>query len=193
MLNCNDELYTHEKALKFLYKKRGITTDTVGFIGLGIDLKKHRWVIPTFEYSTTIEGNILGFEYRPNDLSKKGLYREKNTPTGLAMINCYTPQVENLAIVEGYFDGYALWQYLDEKKQSSYYHIITPSNGVNQLLNQLSIVDFNKYKRYFLYVDSDIAGQKEVQKIIERYPIFEIVKMNCGCKDFNEHYLKCLK
>ncbi len=95
--------------------KRGITEITAKAVKLGIDENKRRWVIPTFQYSTEKSNIILGFEYRPLNLSKDGLTREKGTPTGLVMINSYNPKTEALAIVEGYFDGYALWQYLKKK------------------------------------------------------------------------------
>lgn len=193
ILKCNNTLLSHEISLKFLLKKRGLTKETVEFTGLGIDLVKKLWVIPTYGYSTDINSDILGFEYRPSNLSKEGLHREKHTPNGLAMINCYTPQTEVLAVVEGYFDGFALWQYLNEKGQSSYYHITTPSNGVNSLLKYIPQIDFQKYKRHYLYIDNDNAGNSKASEILEKYPMFETINMTCGCKDFNEHYLKCIK
>ncbi len=193
MLKCNNELLAHRKSLDFLFKKRGITKETAEATGLGIDIAKRRWVIPTFEYCTGVNGKILSFEYRPSDLSKKGLYREKNTPTGLAMINCYTSQTDVLAIVEGYFDGYALLQYLKEKEQSAYYHIVTPPSGISSLFKYMPQIDFNKYSRYWLYIDNDDVSNAHAEKILGKYPMFERVVMTCGCKDFNEHYLKCIK
>lgn len=156
-------------------------------------MNKKRWVIPTFQYSTERANTILGFEYRPFNFSKEGLTREKGTPTGLAMINSYKPTMEILAVVEGYFDGYALYQHLKEQKQIKYYHIVTPSNGIQSLLKHVSQVDFSKYKKFCLYVDNDEEGNRVAEKIIAKYPIFERVTTECGCKDFNEHYLKCIK
>ena len=156
-------------------------------------MNKKRWVIPTFQYSTERANTILGFEYRPFNFSKDGLTREKGTPTGLAMINSYKPTMEVLAVVEGYFDGYALYQHLKEQKQIQYYHIVTPSNGIQSLLKHISQVDFSKYKRFYLYVDNDEEGNKVAEKIMAKYPIFERVTATCGCKDFNEHYMKCIK
>ena len=154
---------------------------------------KKRWVIPTFQYSTERSNIILGFEYRPLNLSKNGLRREKGAPKGLAMINSYKSTTEALVIVEGYFDGYALLQYLHETRQLKYYHIVTPPNGVQSLLKYISQVDFAKYKKFFLYLDNDEEGNKVAAKIIERYPMFQRILTPCGCKDFNEHYLKCIK
>ena len=190
MLECNASLLNDSKVLEFLRNRRGITQETVSNTGMGIDKVKRHWTIPTFRYGT---GELIGFEYRPPDLSKKGLCREKNTPTGLAEINCYTPQTEILVIVEGYFDGYALLQHLTEINQIAQYHIVTPSNGVQGLLKQIKVIDFRKYKRFELFIDNDETSRPIAHKIIEQYPMFHNVELNCGCKDFNEHYLKCIK
>lgn len=192
LLTCNKMLLNDEKSLKFLYEKRGLTKETVDFCKIGINKEKKVWVIPTFKYNCE-KVCISGFEYRPADLSKNGLYRTKNTPNSLAMINCYTPQVEALSIIEGYFDGYALYQYLKEKGQADYYHIVTPSNGVNSLFKYIPQIDFNRYKKCYLYIDNDKPSLKVLADIVEKYPIFEVIKMTCGCKDFNEHYLQCIK
>ena len=109
------------------------------------------------------------------------------------MINSYKPTTQVLAIVEGYFDGYALYQHLKEQRQIQHYHIVTPSNGIQSLLKQITEVDFSKYKQFYLYVDNDEEGNKVAEKIIEKYPMFKRIVTKCGCKDFNEHYMKCIK
>ena len=193
MQECNEKLLTIDILPSILLKKRGLNLSTARDVKLGVDMNKKRWVIPTFQYSTERANTILGFEYRPFNFSKDGLTREKGTPTGLAMINSYKPTMEILAVVEGYFDGYALYQHLKEQKQIQYYHIVTPSNGIQSLLKHISQVDFSKYKRFCLYVDNDEEGNKVAEKIMAKYPIFERITTTCGCKDFNEHYLKCIK
>lgn len=193
MQECNEKLLTIDILPSILLKKRGLNLSTARDVKLGVDMNKKRWVIPTFQYSTERANTILGFEYRPFNFSKDGLTREKGTPTGLAMINSYKPTMEVLAVVEGYFDGYALYQHLKEQKQIQYYHIVTPSNGIHALLKHISQIDFSKYKRFCLYVDNDEEGNKVAEKIIAQYQIFERVTTDCGCKDFNEHYLKCIK
>lgn len=193
MQECNEKLLTIDILPSILLKKRGLNLSTARDVKLGVDMNKKRWVIPTFQYSTERANTILGFEYRPFNFSKDGLTREKGTPTGLAMINSYKPTMEVLAVVEGYFDGYALYQHLKEQKQIQYYHIVTPSNGIQSLLKHVSQVDFSKYKKFCLYVDNDEEGNNVAEKIIAKYPIFERVTTECGCKDFNEHYLKCIK
>lgn len=193
MKECNEALQKSLMRVRFLRQKRGLTAVTVKAVKIGIDEYKKCWVIPTFQYSTERSNIILGFEYRPLNLGKDGLKREKGTPTGLAMINSYKPTTEALVIVEGYFDGYALYQHLYKKRQLKYYHIVTPSNGVQSLLKHISQVDFAKYKKFFLYLDNDEEGNKVAAKIIDRYPMFQRILTHCGCKDFNEHYLKCIK
>lgn len=193
MQECNERLLTIDILPSILFKKRGLNLSTARDVKLGVDMNKKKWVIPTFQYSTDRANTIWGFEYRPFNFSKDGLIRSKGTPTGLAMINSYKPTMEVLAVVEGYFDGYALYQHLKEQKQIQYYHIVTPSNGIQSLLKHISQVDFSKYKRFCLYVDNDEEGNKVAEKIIAQYPIFERVTTTCGCKDFNEHYMKCIK
>lgn len=193
MQDCNEKLLSSELRLRLLLKRRGLTAVTVGKVKLGIDENRNRWVIPTFNYSTEHSNIILGFEYRPLNWDKSGINREKGTPTGLAMINSYKPTTEVLVVVEGYFDGYALHQHLREQKQLKYYHIVTPSNGIQSLLKHISQVDFSKYKRFYLYVDNDEAGNKVAGEILKQYPKFKRIITDCDCKDFNEHYLKCIK
>ncbi len=193
MKACNNRLMCSETYLTSLMCSRGISSATAKRVKLGIDLNKKRWVIPTFPYSTEHSKYILGFEYRPLNFSKIGLTREKYTPTGLAMINSYSKDTEALVIVEGYFDGYALLQYLIKNKQDRYYHIVTPSNGVTSLLKFIPQIQFTKYKKFYLYIDNDDAGNRVACKILEKYPMFDRLISNYGCKDFNEYYLKYVK
>ena len=205
MLEQNSELLYRKEYLEFLLKKRGINEKTVDAVNLGIDLRENRWVIPTIKYNTVINDfaddvsiftlyqTPCGFEYRPLDLSKNGIRREKDCPTCLAQINEYTEKTKILAVVEGYFDGYALFQYLTEIGQIHLYHIVTPSNGINGLLKQIDSVDFDKYKRFELFIDNDEPAQRVASQILEKYPFFNRLELTCGCKDFNEHYMKCIK
>lgn len=203
MLECNNNLLNNEKALNYLFKHKGINKDTVDFVGMGIDTKKRKWTLPIFKYSTNIDCYIIGFEYRNPDFDigkpKKEIsrYRYKkddevySMPSGLANINTYTPTTSILAVIEGYIDGYLLHQHLTKANQAQYYHIATPSSGVSSLINQIKSVDFDKYKKFYLFVDNDTAGDSVAEKIIEKYPFFE--RFKCGCKDFGEWYMKnCL-
>lgn len=189
---CNEFLLRSPSILQFLKKKRGLTSATVKDVQIGFDSYKKMWIIPSYLYSTENNNIILGFEYRPFNFNKNGLFRERGTPTGLSMINSYKTTAEILVVVEGYFDGYALYQYLSEQNQIKYYHIATPSNGIHSLAKNIAFVDFNKYKKFYLYVDNDNDGNTAAEKIQSEFPIFERFKTQCNCKDFNEHYLKCI-
>lgn len=203
MLNCNEELLKNEKALNHILIKRGITKQTVDFCGIGIDKNIHKWVLPIFKYG---KNEVIGFEYRPALLpnaikekrtqaeqeAKKGISRKKGSLSGMAEINSRTPNSKILAIVEGFFDGYALLQYLAEQQQAEFYHIVTPSNGITSLLKQIEEIEFSKYQKVYLYVDCDDKSLPTVNKIAAKFNFIEIVKLSC-CKDFNEHYLKCIK
>lgn len=189
--NCNDYLLKNELLLNKLKTVRGINKDTVCDCFIGFDFAKNSWVIPSFEYGIA-DSYIIGHEFRPADFSKK-ILRSVGTPLNMCMINSYTPLTEVLAIVEGYMDGYALYQHLKELNQIQYYHIVTPCNGVGSLIKQISIVNFDKYKTCYLYIDNDKAGNETAAKLLELYPFMKRVNMNCDCKDFNEHYLKCIK
>lgn len=207
MLDCERELAENKKALAHLQLKRGINAQIATRYGLGIDKELKKWVIPIWQYQTTLDPVIIGFEYRPALLpnaikekrteaekeAKKGISRKKGSISHLAMINIKPQKADSLIIVEGYFDGLALWQHLEEQKQAEKYHIVTPSNGISILSKQIASIDLTAYKNFYLYVDSDEAAQPIAQSIIEQYPFMELVKLDCKCKDFNEHYLRCIK
>lgn len=179
-----------------LKELRGLTIETAKQVHLGYDFENARWVIPTFKYSTSINPvdiELIGFEYRPTDFSKNGLRREKDMPTALAMINMFNEKTEVLVIVEGYFDGYALYQHLSELNKIDYYHIVTCSNGVQSLPKQVDEINFSKYKQCHLFIDNDEAGRKAAKEILKKRPFIRDVILSCDCKDFNEHYIKCIK
>lgn len=203
MFECANELQNNKKALSHLLLKRGITAQTAELCGIGIDKELHKWVFPIFQYENN---KVIGFEYRPailpnaikekrtdaENYAKKGISRKKGSISGMAAINCYTPATEVLAIVEGFLDGYALCQHLQEQGQAKYYHVVTPSNGISSLLKQIQCIDFHKYKKVYLYVDADEKSAPVVATIKLQYPHIEVIRLSC-CKDFNEHYVKCIK
>lgn len=190
---CNRTLLNNKPLLKVLYKKRGITLDTVKDCCIGLDLQKERFVFPSVKFGSLNE--VTGFEYRPLDLTKNGLFRERGTPTGLVQINSITNSTANLVVLEGYLDCYLFYQHIKALGQEQFYHIASPSNGVTSILRHFdSISDkLDRYKNVYLYLDSDEAGKKAMLELKQKYPQVETYSMACGCKDFNEHYLKCLK
>lgn len=191
MRKYNNDLLKTPKMLDFIKNKRGIEIKTVEKCFIGIDLVKNKFAFPTIEFMTN---DVIGFEYRPFDLSKN-IKRETGGLTGLAQINTFTDKTQALVILGGYLDCYAFYQYLEEIGQAEYYHIATSSNGEGATLKYLEDVKehFNKYCRIYLYLDTDNTGITQMEKIKIKFPFVEIKTMSCGCKDFNEHYLKCIK
>lgn len=203
--NLQKEFEQNRGALKNFEVLRGITPNTAYDMGIGIKIHDlnydsnygYMWAFPTVQYSTkendSIANLLMGYEYRPANFSKSTLEREANCGTGLAMVNEYSSKTEVLIILEGYLDCYAFYQFLHSKKQDEYYHIVTPSNGVNSLIHQIDEVDFEKYKQHILFLDNDDVGQQASAIIREKYPFFKNYTLPCGCKDFNEHLLKCIR
>lgn len=171
MYKCNETLLLDKNLLKILYDKRGLTSTTVSMAKIGYDKRKNVWTIPTIKYSCN-DFEVVGFEFRPHNLSKKGLYRTKGTPNGLAMINDYYNCIDTLCVIEGYFDGYALLQYLTEQKEDKYYHIVTPSNGVRALLKYLQEIDYSKYKKFYLFIDNDDVSNNIKLQILTKIEFF---------------------
>lgn len=189
---CNDYLLENDELLNLFYQKRGISKETVYYMNIGFEPHLNMWVFPNYGYRTGEGMEILGYELRPKDFSKKGLCRSKGTPNNLSAVNRYTKDTEILCIVEGFLDAYALWQHLNEHGQSSKYHIVTPTNGINSLPKYIDRIEFEKYKKHYLFVDNDEVSRPIADKICSKYP-FENIRLTCGCKDFNEHYLRCIK
>ena len=202
--NFDKELVEPRGALDYLESERGLTADVASDLCIGMKTYSrnydrnygYEWTFPTMGYSTTdndITNLLMGYEYRPANFSKFGLSRESGCGSGLAMINTYTPDTQILIALEGYLDCYLFYQYIRSKKQDKYYHIITPSNGASSLIKQIDEVDFDKYKKFILFLDNDKTGRDTANAIKEKYPFFADYHLTCGCKDFNEHYLNCIR
>ena len=188
---CRNEFLNNAERLAYLEQKRGIKTDTVASVDLGIDLTKNCWVIPVYNL---IQDNkkLIGFEYRSLDFDNKKIWKEPGTYSCLSPINQKSSKTEIMIVLEGFWDAYCFYQYLTERGQAEHYHIFTPSNGVNSVHSLLKNFNFTEYKKVNLYLDSDKAGIKTMEGIRQSFPFIETIIMDCGCKDFNEHYLKCI-
>lgn len=198
---CNSYLLNNAGLLAIARSSRGITKDTILACGVGYDRSKNKWVFPI--YSLENKGELTGFEFRSDrNLQKAGLHRTKRddgTHICLAQVNQFTEMTETLVIIEGFIDGYTLWQYFNELNVVNLFHIITPSNGIQGILGLLNEVDFGQYKSVWAYLDSDEPdaedrrlGIEVMQQVQAIYPFINIKTMDCGCKDFNQHYLNCL-
>jgi len=188
--NCNIELINDDKALAYLQKKRGIRPDTVKSCGIGIDKKNRRWVFPVYDLKT-----LAGFEYRTPELTQgkgKKVFKEKGTKNTLAQINPFMLETEILLFLEGFIDSYAFYQRLKDNEQQNYYHVMTPTHGVGSFINLITKFHFGRYKKVILFLDSDEHGIEVMNEAKKLYPFMEIMTLNCGCKDFGEHYMRCL-
>lgn len=189
-LKCEYELMNNQKAQDYIFKKRGLTYETCSFMGIGIDRDKKCWVFPAFNP----DYELIGAEYRPGDLSKKGLHKAAGTYAELCPVNCIE-DAKNLIITEGFIDAYTLWQHFNESGESSDWQIMTPSNGVNTLPNLVNRIIPSKYDRIVFYLDDDEAGHSAIKQITEKVKFnFEIKFNTCQCcKDFNDIYLKHIR
>ena len=174
-----------QKARAYLKEQRGINTSTIEQTGLGFDFKARKWVIPI-----CTKDNIVGFEYRLADFKNKKIWREKGTPSCLAIVY---GTGKKAIIHEGFMDSFCTVQMLEEKGTLNNYSIFTTSSGVASVLKIIPELQFNKYKNIYLLLDCDNAGDKATQEVIEKYPfIIDIRKMlkDSNCKDVNQYMLK---
>lgn len=194
MYECNFDLLGSKDMLCILYNTKSISAKTVSETMIGYDELKKLYTYPVIKYSLD-EWQVIGFEFRSTDFyPPKYSYKLPKTPTGMAMINSYiTGYTESLCVVEEYIEGYTLLQHLTEKNKDKYFHIVTASNGVQNLIKCLPEIDYSKYKKYYLYINNNEVSNKIKLQIFENYPQFEPVVTDCDCKNFNEHYYKCLK
>ncbi len=188
---CRDELLNNPSWLSYLEKQRGITKDTA-YLGIGMDKQKKCWVLPVYDI---IRGNqwIIGFEYRGLYFNNKTIWKATGTYSCISPVNTKTEQTEIMIVLEGLWDALCFYQHLLERGQAHFYHIFSPSNGVASVLNCLKSFDFTPYKQVVLYLDSDEKGKKAMEEAKNHFHYIKTIVMDCGCKDFNEHYLKCIK
>lgn len=194
MCITNDYLLEHEELLDLLYEKRGIDKQTVEDCYIGYDDTEEHWVIPIL--SLKYDGMLMGFEYRrknfdkyPNNGSK--VRREKGYITDICPV-WGREKAKTLLISEGFWDGYALHQYLRNKGNDNH-TIYSCSNGVTSLLNVMNRITFANFDEVKLILDTDAAGCKVTDEILERYPFIMDKRgflFKNDCNDVNEWLLK---
>src|SRR5208283_3367486 len=143
------------------------------------------WVLPIIDANNH---TLIGFEYRKNNFSifydNIKCMKEPGSYSCLSEINPGFNSKKQI-ILEGFLDAYLFLQHYGHEK----YHILTPSMGVHSIL---PLMDSWYNKNLFLYLDSDKAGIEVMNKCKEKYQDIQIKTLQCGCKDFGDHYLKCL-
>lgn len=197
---CTYELENDEQAKAFLKKHRGLHSETALELGIGIDKGNKRWVFPAM--SMEFPFTLIGAEYRTSQMImtkdkrpknyKGGLFKAKGTPADLCLINQASNKNKSLIIIEGFVDGYTLWQYLKEQGQHNDYEIVTPTNGVGTIPNLLHRIPVANYKDIIFWLDNDEAGNNALAQIKEKAKFdYKINRLPCQCcKDFSEWYLK---
>ena len=187
MLITGDILQENKELLDYVYKKRGLTKETIGLVGWGFDDTENCFIIPIFSLKHDC---ITDFELREKSVNKKIRRVGGGCSTIAQVYGC--KKAKTLYIVEGMIDGTVLLQWCLEKGQTDF-TIYSCSNGVASLYNCLSEICFADFKEVKLILDNDEEGDRQTQKIIETYPFIidkrEFLK-NKGVKDICEYYNK---
>lgn len=165
---ATEELLEAEPVVEWLYNKHGINRQTIEDCGIGLDCDKNAVCFPI--YSIMHEQMLVGFEYRLIG-DKKQIWRTPQAPACLASI-WGRKAAPNIIICEGFKDAYCLKQMLELQNKAGDYYILTPANGVADILNHLPLIDFSQYKTSYLLLDNDSAGDKATNEILEQYPFF---------------------
>lgn len=165
---ATEELLEAEPVVEWLYNKHGINRQTIEDCGIGLDCDKNAVCFPI--YSIMHEQMLVGFEYRLIG-DKKQIWRTPQAPACLASI-WGRKAAPNIIICEGFKDAYCLKQMLELQNKAGDYYILTPANGVADILNHLPLIDFSQYKTSYLLLDNDSAGDKATSEILEQYPFF---------------------
>lgn len=196
MTITNDYLLEHSELLDLLYEKRGIDRQTVIDCGIGYDDTEEHWVIPIF--SLKYDGMIMGFEYRRKNFDKYAngskVRREKGYITDICPV-WGGSKAKTLIISEGFWDGYALHQFLRDKGNNDH-AIYSCSNGVTSLVNVINRIKFFNFNEVKLILDTDEAGSKVTDEIISKFPFIKDKRgflFKGGYKDSNEWLLAEVK
>lgn len=168
MCEATEELLDAEPVVEWLYNKHGINKQSIIDCGIGMDADKNAICFPIF--SINHEQILVGFEYRLIGETKK-IWRTKDAPSCLAAIYGRTT-APNIIICEGYKDAYCLKQMLELQNKADDYYILTPANGVSDIINHLPSIDFTQYKTCYLLLDNDEAGDKATNEILNEYSFF---------------------
>ncbi len=167
MAQCNWDLLENQEMLDYVYKKRGLSKKVIDLVGLGFDSEANKFVIPIFGLK---EDMITDFELR--DYSDKKVISRVGGGHNTVAVIYGTQKAKTCFFTEGFLDGYALLQYLFDKKQTDF-TIYSCSHGAESLLKCLPAVNFSQFDEIKLMFDADEAGDKATKAIIEQYPFIK--------------------
>ena len=189
ILGYNNNLLESTEKLKWLYKEKGLTENTVKEMLIGID-DDSNWCIPMYRYVTDAEATIVGQQKLSPDF--KIVDYISHVPVSLTMINEYSEKTVTIVIVNDHLEGYTLFQYLEEQGLVDLFHIVTPMYGVNSLYSVIQTVDFCKYEEFYLMLHG-YKGEVMTNKIISDYPMFSCLGWYSDFESFNKRYVESLK
>lgn len=134
------------------------------------------------------DNQLVGFELR--QINKEKVIRHTyDSPKCLCMISDSITATK-LVICEGFKDAYSFMQIVKQKEQQQDFTILTPSHGVNSIIDSLKDVNFTRYKKCFLLLDNDDAGSDVTNKIMQEYRFFKDIRcLLKQYKDVNELWL----
>lgn len=189
MIICNELLLKDDGLLDYVYKKRGLTKESIDINGLGFDDTENCFVIPIYSLKHKC---IVDFELR-----EKGEVKKIRRVGGgcSTIVNMWCGGYKTLYITEGMIDAMVLIQYLRDKGLGDESCVYSCSNGVTSLFNCMDEICFGDFKEIKLMLDADDAGSKATKEIIEKYPFIKDVRkflFDSGCKDFGEFYMSTL-
>lgn len=131
---------------------------------------------------------LVGFELR--QVGKEKVIRHTYDAPKCLCIIADNKDATKLVICEGFKDAYSFWQIVNNKNIQNEYTILTPAHGVDDIIDNLKDVNFTRYKKCYLLLDNDAAGNRVTDKIIDKYPFFKDQrKILKQYKDVNELWM----
>lgn len=191
---ANETLLESDSLLEKLEKATGIKAETVKACKIGFSLECQVYIFPCYD----MHDNLFGAEFRPHDFSKlpngAKAWKAKGTDKRLCSVNAPI-DANKIVVIEGFKDGYNLFQYLSENGKAYEYQIVTPSNGVATIKGLLKDLDTDKYEEIILCLDNDKAGKDATKKIAlsmnrEIYQL-KLPQDKGYNKDFSDWYNTC--
>lgn len=192
--NANEMLLNSHEWLQKLEQATGIKAETVKECNIGYLKDYDAFMFPCYD----AYGNLFGAEFRNSDFSKlpsgAKMWKANGTVSKLCKIN-NPKNPKKLLVIEGFKDGYNIFQYINENDIVEEYQIVTPSNGVNSVPKLLKENDISRYEQVILALDNDTAGKQAAKKValtINR-PIYELrlPPHETYLKDFSDWYNIC--
>lgn len=172
---------------------RGINQKTSIFYGVRYAYDENGDVLATY-YPTTTNGRMTGMKVRKHPKDFTSPYGETGKDCELFGQVKFKTFRGTVLLVGGEHDALAAFQMLENKQTNKNYNptavvsaTIGESGAWRQVQNNYEF--FNQFSKIVIAMDTDEAGRKAMEKIIEVLPRNKVFVMNMRYKDPNE-YLK---